>query len=92
MEVGSELMQRFSVPEAASTAEGYPSLQTIEKPGNAAGHEYDVSGVFATNPKDAPGPGESPRLTELQLQAGSSCMPACLNVLHLQCSLERVSW
>ncbi|DBA65908.1 TPA: hypothetical protein ACH3X2_002933 [Trebouxia sp. C0005] len=56
MEVGSELMQRFSVPEAASTAEGYPSLQTIEKPGNAAGHEYDVSGVFATNPKDAPGP------------------------------------
>ena len=24
-----------------------------------AGHEYDVSGVFATNPKDAPGPGNS---------------------------------
>ena len=23
-----------------------------------AGHEYDVSGVFATNPKDAPGPGQ----------------------------------
>ena len=22
------------------------------------GHEYDVSGVFATNPKDAPGPGD----------------------------------
>ena len=23
-----------------------------------SGHEYDVSGVFATNPKDAPGPGD----------------------------------
>lgn len=23
----------------------------------SAGHEYDVSGVFATNPRDAPGPG-----------------------------------
>ena len=23
-----------------------------------AGHEYDMSGVFATNPRDAPGPGE----------------------------------
>lgn len=22
-----------------------------------AGHDYDVSGVFATNPRDAPGPG-----------------------------------
>jgi len=22
-----------------------------------AGHEYDMSGVFATNPRDAPGPG-----------------------------------
>ncbi|DBA93725.1 TPA: hypothetical protein ACH3X3_013792 [Trebouxia sp. C0006] len=46
------------------------------------GHEYDVSGVFATNPKDAPGPGESPLLNELQLQAGASCTPAWLNVLH----------
>ena len=82
MEVGSEIMQRLSVPEAASTAEGYPSLQTMVNPGNAAGHEYDVSGVFATNPKDAPGPGESPLLNELQLQAGASCTPAWLNVLH----------
>lgn len=24
-----------------------------------AGHEYDMSGVFATNPRDAPGPGET---------------------------------
>ncbi len=24
---------------------------------SVTGHEYDVSGVFATNPKDAPGPG-----------------------------------
>jgi hypothetical protein len=24
---------------------------------DAGGHEYDVSGIFATNPGDAPGPG-----------------------------------
>lgn len=25
----------------------------------SSGHEYDMSGVFATNPRDAPGPGEA---------------------------------
>ena len=25
--------------------------------GHTGGHEYDASGVFATNPRDAPGPG-----------------------------------
>lgn len=80
------------MPEAAYTAEGYSSLRTMLNSGNAAGHEYDVSGVFATNPKDAPGPGESPLLKKLQLQAVAPCMLAWLNVLHLQCCLERVSW
>ena len=92
MEVGHVTMQSLSVPEAASAAEGSPSLPTMVNPGNAAGHEYDVSGVFATNPKDAPGPGESTLLKGLQLQAGACCMPAWLNVLHLQCSSEKVSW
>lgn len=28
----------------------------------AGGHEYEVSGIFATNPGDAPGPGAGPSI------------------------------
>ena len=39
-----------------------------------AGHEYDVSGVFATNPRDAPGPGRAPGVSVLDNCQETICM------------------
>ena len=47
----------ISVKQSA-VCELLSNLEVCEYLKPAAGHEYDVSGVFATNPKDAPGPGE----------------------------------
>lgn len=40
------------------TASGAFNFLQLRLPMNIAGHDYDVSGIFVTNPRDAPGPGE----------------------------------
>jgi hypothetical protein len=64
-----------------------------------AGHEYDVSGVFATNPREAPGAGERPGQRRLCFgalrQRGSWAAAPCRDdggrVAHGCCSLQRLS-
>jgi hypothetical protein len=46
----SSLRTVRALPAAAGAPDGFPSPVL-------AGHEYDMSGVFATAPRDAPGPG-----------------------------------
>ena len=61
---GGECVPNFKLPlsrwQCSGNMERRPAQSRLVPFMNcetSAGHEYDMSGVFATNPRDAPGPG-----------------------------------